>query len=141
MEDELISVSDEDLDVWCQLPVCGCGCPWPILAAYHAVLASIPVSGSDDWPSAVERVERANTMYDPDGDGTIDAFLYDVIGGVLDHMGATEHGGSITYAWRTDQGNRLLAMFERLEATNYEGAIVGPITEHGNGTTSYEVKV
>lgn len=148
-EEPLISVSDEDLDLWCKLPVCGCGNPDVLLAVYHSVLRTVPKGGADDWLTADQRREQASLNMqmacDKHGlnvgaDGEIDQVLYDVVLNVLDHMRCTEHGGSIGYCWLEPKGQRLLAMLDQLEATSYDGHIVGPIIEHSNGTASYQAK-
>lgn len=97
------------------LPVCGCGLPELAYEIYRKVLASTPAAygtrtEDEPWPTWEQRLEPVN------GDET----LFYIVAGVLDHMRATEHGGSVGGAWRTDKGERLLLLLNQHAAWGYE---------------------
>lgn len=104
IDDEIVYVSAEDLALWERLPVCGCGQPDLVYAAYHRILKD-PVCPVDAEPA--------------------DRLLFGIVAGVLDSIDAIEHGGGIFYSWRTPTGDRLLAVFDRLaDGYDYDALVV-----------------
>lgn len=108
MSDEYLDLSNDDLDLLMEVPVCGCGRPELAWVVYRAVLADAVAASDGAW--AADRLAAAN------GDET----LFYVVAGVLDGIDATEHGGSITSSWVTDKGRRLLAILDRYAGSDYE---------------------
>ena len=137
-EDWNLSRADAEL-MW-SLPVCGCGNPELAYDVYRRVLASTPAAygtraADEPWPTWEDRLAPVN------GDET----LFYVVAGVLDSIGATEHGGSIGGAWRTDKGERLLLLLTQHAAWDYEpmvcydatgpGGVKCPVWSPDNGST------
>lgn len=112
---EYWEVSQEDAELLWSLPVCGCGNPELAYEAYRGVLAATPAaydrrSQDEPWPTWEQRLAPV------DGNET----LFYVVAGVLDDMGATEHGGSLGGAWRTAKGERLLSLLDQHAVWGYE---------------------
>lgn len=82
-----------------RLPLCGCGCPDTVLELYRDVIAMASTQ------------QRAFGW----GESMADKSMAWLAMYVLDKAGLTEHGGGITGAWPTEDGNRVLAF---LRATN-----------------------
>lgn len=110
MTPEYWNLSLNDFELIESIPVCGCGMPNQVYGLYHRVLASTPSSGEEDWPNWSDRLAATEG----------DERLYYVIAYVLDHLGATEHGGGVGGAWLTDKGERLLLLFDAWSEWGYE---------------------
>lgn len=117
MNDEFLELSNDDLDLLLDVPVCGCGRPDLAWAVYRAVLADAVAASDGVW--STDRMAAAN------GDET----LFYVVAGVLDSIEATEHGGSIGGAWATEKGRRLLAILDRFAESDYEATPCGGVDE------------
>ena len=50
---------------------------------------------------------------------------------MLDHLGLTEHGGSVMGAWLSDKGKDVLTALERERSDNFEILTEGDICMHG----------
>ena len=57
--------------------------------------------------SMLERAEARGSFYEPLGD-TLSAEAVEFIAHVMDHWKLLEHGGSIGYAWLTENGETIL---------------------------------
>jgi hypothetical protein len=107
--DDLLVLNEDDFNLLDELPVCGCGIPRLALETYHKALAAAVAFGDDG--------ETGPNPFEPtDGDET----LFYIVAGVLDQIEATEHGGTIHWAWATDKGRRLLVLLDRWAESGYE---------------------
>lgn len=103
---EFWNLSKSDADLLYEVPVCGCGNPEKAYELYRVELRS----SGPEWPDWPERLA-------PFGGSRP---FWQVVAYVLDDIGATEHGGSISYAWRTEKGERLLLLLNQFAAWGYE---------------------
>lgn len=108
-------LSKEDYNLIEELPVCGCGSPNLAYDVYRRILAAS--AAFHDNPSQDAPGPYAATNGN-------EALFY-VVAGVLDHIEATEHGGTIHYAWLTDKGRRLLALLVEWAESGYEATPFG----------------
>lgn len=113
---EFLELSKSDFDLYMEMPVCGCGYMGEVYDIYRTLLRTAD-SELTGWPTREERLAPF------DGNEV----LYDLAAGVLDHIGATEHGGSITYAWITDKGRQLLSILDRYAASDYDAMPCGEL--------------
>ena len=101
VEDEFLTVTEYELGLLMGVPVCGCGDPPALYELYREFLRAAPRS-------------PAGTGFGPLHDLFAHyELLAWAIGGVLDHIGAIDHGGTLRFAWRTEKGDQLLALLDR----------------------------
>ena len=94
MMDDYWDITREELDLLCELPVCGCGRPAEVYDLYRSVLRAFVERGDAVGAAGDER-------------------MFYVVAYVLDHIDAIEHGGAVTYAWPTVKGERLLCLLDQ----------------------------
>jgi len=101
MEDRFLELDKPDFDLLHELPVCGCGQPELAFSVYRSLLRAYHVA----------------TFY--------------LVGGVLDRLGAIEHGTSLDGAWLIEKGGRLLAILDRYAESQFEATpVCGAVVTH-----------